>query len=68
MPRLRPKQEVRQAPTDTVYALSGVSKGGRWVEKGTPLTRSDPMVIERPDLFEVRYRLDQEVTSNGKQD
>jgi hypothetical protein len=66
VPRLRPKQEVRRAPTDMVYALTAVSKGGRWVEKGTPLTRTDPMVIERPDLFEVRYRLDEEVTNNGK--
>ena len=35
------------------------------MEKGTPPTRSDPMVLERPDLFEVGYRLDQEVTSRA---
>jgi hypothetical protein len=30
---------------------------------GAPIRRNDPMVLERPDLFEVRYRLDQEVTN-----
>jgi hypothetical protein len=64
MPRLRMKRSetvrVSPAPDDAVYALSDVSKGGRWVAKGTLLRRDDPIVQERPDLFEVRYRLDQE--------
>jgi hypothetical protein len=68
MPRLRPKRKepTKVAPhTDIVYALSDVSKGGSFVRKGAPIRRNDPMVLERPDLFEVRYRLDQEVTTDA---
>lgn len=64
MPRLFPKQGEpvkRSAPGDLVYALVDVSKGSRWVSKGTPLRRDEPMVLERPDLFEVRYPLSEEV-------
>jgi hypothetical protein len=48
-------------PDDRVWAITNVSKGGRFVLAGTPLSREDEMVKELPSAFEVRYRLDQEV-------
>lgn len=60
MPKLRQKktQPVRfTPPTDTVYALSDLIKGGRYVRKGEPLHRDDEMVRELPSEFEVRYPL-----------
>jgi hypothetical protein len=68
VPRLRPKQKepARFAPDDQVEAIQDLSKGGRYVTRGTRLSRSDPVVLERPDLFQVRYRLDQEVNDDGK--
>jgi hypothetical protein len=44
-----------------VLALSDVSKGGRYVQKGTRIDRNDEMVRELPQEFAVMYRLDTEV-------
>jgi hypothetical protein len=69
MPTLRrgtKPTEIRfSAPDTLVYALSDVSKGGRYVRKGEPISRDDPMVRELPSEFEVRYRLSEEVRSDG---
>jgi hypothetical protein len=48
-------------PTDVVYALTDVAKGGRLVRKGDPLPRNHVMVRELPEAFEVRYPLIDEV-------
>jgi hypothetical protein len=60
----RPKPDeplVRVAPrTEVVYALTDVSKNGRWVRKGEPLPRDHVMVRELPSAFEVRYPLIEE--------
>jgi hypothetical protein len=62
VPRLRPKRAApTMPPDDRVWAITNVSKGGRFVLAGTPLSREDEMVKELPSAFEVRYRLDQEV-------
>jgi hypothetical protein len=67
MPRLRTRRMepavrvLRRGPDETVVALSDVSKGGRYVQKGTRIDRNDEMVRELPSEFEVRYRLDTEV-------
>jgi hypothetical protein len=69
LPRLRPKRSepARAAPGDLVYALTDVSKGARFVRKGEPLRRDDPMVRELPSEFEVRYPLIlEEVNDDGK--
>jgi hypothetical protein len=69
MPRLRAKQTeqpARVSPTDLVFALTDLSKGGRFVRKGEPLRCDDVIVVERPDCFEVRYPLTlEEVKTNG---
>jgi hypothetical protein len=67
MPRLRkrrkqpPNRVVRRGPDETVVALSDVSKGGSYCQKGSRIHRDDPMVKELPSEFAVMYRLDQEV-------
>jgi hypothetical protein len=67
--RLRPKQDepakFRPAPTELVYALTDVAKGGRLVRKGDPLPRNHIMVRELPEAFEVRYPLIEEVNASG---
>jgi hypothetical protein len=66
--RLRPKRNeaVRpSAPTAVVYALTDVSKGGRFVRKGEPLPRDHVMVRELPEAFEVRYPLILEEVNDG---
>ena len=69
---LRSRQKMEPEPTpsssphrETVWATSDVIKGCRLVRKGEALPRSDAMVAERPDLFEVRYPLTEEVRPNG---
>ena len=62
MPRLRPKtQPAKRPPSDLVEATEDLQYGPRWVPRGTKLERSDPLVREAPHLFEVRYRLSEEV-------
>jgi hypothetical protein len=65
MPRLRRKEPavrvVRRGPDEMVTALSDVRKGGRYVQRGTRISRHDEMVRELPQEFAVMYRLDQEV-------
>jgi hypothetical protein len=66
MPRFRPGTKstpaVRlSAPTDLVYATTDVGKGGNWIPRGTPVSRSHPFVKDLPEHFEVRYRLSEEV-------
>jgi hypothetical protein len=61
LPRLWPKQNepVRlPPPTDIVYALTDVAKGGRLVHKGDPLPRDHVMVRELAEAFEVRCPAD----------
>jgi hypothetical protein len=58
---MRRRKKLRlSAPDDRVYALSDVTKAGRWLLKGTPVSRDDPMVQELPSEFQVTYRLDLE--------
>jgi hypothetical protein len=63
--RLRPKRDeprrFRPPPAAVVYALTDVSKGGRFVRKGEPLPLDQVMVRELPSAFEVRYPLIEEV-------
>jgi hypothetical protein len=56
------------APDDRVYALSDIGGTHGFVSKGSPLSRDHPHVRNCPDLFEVRYRLDQERTEEVKHD
>ena len=66
MPRRRKEPAVRlSAPTDLVYALTDVGKGGLWITRGTPVHRDHPFVRDCPDAFEVRYRLSEEVNESA---
>jgi hypothetical protein len=67
VPRLRPKRAESTrftAPDNSVVATDDLQYGHRWVPKGTRLERTDPLVVEAPHLFEVRYRLSEEVHNN----
>jgi hypothetical protein len=64
MPRLRPKTVRYLPPNEHVRAVQDLSKGGRYIAKGTWLPRSDEVVLERPDLFEVCYLLSNEMEAN----
>ena len=46
---------------EIVFATTDVSKGGRVIRKGDAVRRDHVMVQERPDLFEVRYPLSEEL-------
>jgi hypothetical protein len=60
--RLRPEKVVAPPPRPQfVYALADVSKGRSLIRMGAPVRRDHPCVIERPDLFEVRYPLIEEL-------
>jgi hypothetical protein len=63
MPRRKQPATVvrRSAPADRVRAVQNMSKGGRFIPAGTWLPRDDEVVVERPDLFEVVYRLSAEL-------
>jgi antitoxin (DNA-binding transcriptional repressor) of toxin-antitoxin stability system len=50
------------APDQSVEAISDLQFGRRWVRKGTRLARRDPLVVAHPEVFEVRYRLSEEVS------
>jgi hypothetical protein len=68
MPRLRPKRNELARfvpPTDIVYAVEDVSKGGSFVRKGESLPRNHVMVKELPTAFEVRYPLILEEVNDG---
>jgi hypothetical protein len=62
MPRLwgTELQPSRLPPDDSVEAITDLQYGRRWVPQGTRLERSDPLVADHPEVFQVRYRLDQE--------
>ncbi len=60
-PKLRQKRNEPAKftpPTDTVYAISDCIRGSRYVRRGEPLHRDDPMVRELPSEFEYRFRVD----------
>ena len=71
MPRLRPKEQHRAghvAPDDLVWAVVDLQRGGRYVHRGDRLQRDDPMVLEAPEYFEVKYPLTMEVTEGVNED
>ena len=60
--RLKPERVTAPPPrTGLVYAVTDMTKGNRIVRKGDGLPRDNVMVLERPDLFEVRNLLTEEV-------
>jgi hypothetical protein len=68
---MTPLRRKAQAPAPivergggVVYATTDLSKGSRYVRRGDPVRRDDPMVLERPDLFEIRYLLSEEAKQN----
>ena len=64
MPRLRPEraEPVRfSAPNETVEAIEDIQAGSRWIPRGTRLSRTDPVVLEKPGWFQVRYALSEEM-------
>jgi hypothetical protein len=55
------KRTHHSAPDEYVEAASDLQYGLHWVPKGKRLERSDPLVVAHPEVFDVRYRLTQEV-------
>ena len=61
----RPAKRARHsAPDEYVEAISDLQYGLRWVPKGKRFKRSDPLVIAHPEVFDVRYRLSEEVSEH----
>lgn len=51
-------------PDDSVEAREDLQYGQRWVPRGMRLKRNDPLVLEAPHLFYVKYALSEEVNQN----
>jgi hypothetical protein len=68
--RRRKQPTVRlSAPDDRVFSITDIAGTLGFIPKGSPVSRSHPHVVNAPELFEVRYRLDlerSEVTTDAE--